>query len=37
MIISLTDILNHNLITCAQDEIKDLAVCIAFNGEKVTP
>ena len=26
--------LNHNLLTCAKAEIKDLTVCIVVNGEK---
>ena len=28
------DILNHNFLTCAKPEIKDLTVCIVVNGEK---
>ena len=26
--------LNHNFLTCAKAEIKDLTVCIVVNGEK---
>ena len=33
--ILLTDILNHNFLTWAKAEIKDLTVCIVVNGEKL--
>ena len=34
IIICLTDILNHNFLTCAKAEIWALTVCIVVNGEK---
>ena len=30
----MTDILNHNFLTCAKAEILDLTDCIVVNGEK---
>ena len=34
LITCLTYILNHNFLTRAKAEIKDLTICIVVNGEK---